>query len=191
MNCCWKNRIRSAHRGECDRGHICLYSLTDNNGIMTINGLNLGREIAEATKDVFSTMIMMELKSEPPIEGKGGSILSNISSMIGLGGQVRGMLGIHCPEQVAKAITSSFLGMDVEELDEDVKDAIGELANMVAGNLKVFFADQGIDAVLAIPTSVIGKAYRTSGIAGATRILAPFTTSDGTFWVELIYVLNT
>ncbi len=158
---------------------------------MTINGLDLSNEVALATKDVFSTMIMMELENDEPLIGRGGDIVSNISSMIGLGGQVRGMLAIHCPEQVAKGITGSFLGMDVEELDDDVKDAIGEVANMVAGNLKIFFADKEIDVVLAIPTSVIGKAFRTSGIAGATRVVVPFTTSEGTFWVELIYVLNT
>ena len=37
---------------------------------------------------------------------------------------------------VAMTITGSFLGMDVEEMNEDVEDAVGELANMLGGDIK-------------------------------------------------------
>ena len=99
-------------------------------------------------------------------------------------------MAIHCPADVAKGITSAFLGMDVEELNDDVKDAIGEITNMIAGNLKVYFTTFGIDMKLAIPTSVIGDSYRTSGLFGASRIVVPFASAGGQFWVELKYMLN-
>jgi len=148
----------------------------------------LDREIVAATKDVFSSMVMMELEDGVPLTGKGGEFPSNISSMLGLGGGVRGILAIHCPEAVAKGITGAFLGMDIEELNDDVKDAIGELTNMVAGNLKIFFANFDIDVKLAIPTTVIGESYHTSGLFGATRIVVPFDCANGTFWIELKYM---
>ncbi len=151
---------------------------------------NVGHEISEATKDVFSTMIMMHIEGHSPQFGRGEGIASNISSMLGLGGDIRGMLAVHCSEEAATGITSSFLGMEVSEIDEDVKDAVGEIANMVAGNLKVYFANQDIDIQLAIPTSVIGNSYRTSGILGANRITVPFGSEVGGFWVELVYVFN-
>lgn len=152
--------------------------------------LEIDQGIISATKDVFSTMVMMELESGIPLIGKGGEIISNISSMLGLGGGVRGVLAIHCPAHVAKSITGAFLGMDVEELNDDVKDAIGELTNMVAGNLKIFFAQSGIDIKLAIPTAIIGESYHTSGVFGATRVVVPFTNDSGLFWIELKYIVN-
>ena len=148
---------------------------------MENDDFKLDQEIVAATKDVFSTMVMMELEDGPPLIGKGGEIQSNISSMLGLGGGVRGVLAIHCPADVAKGITGAFLGMDIEELNDDVKDAIGELTNMVAGNLKVFFANFDIDVKLAIPTTVIGESYHTSGLFGATRIVVPFCCANGAF----------
>ncbi len=150
----------------------------------------IGQEIISATKDVFSTMVMMELENEPPVFGRGGEISSNISSMLGLGGGVRGVLAIHCPARVARDITGTFLEMEVGELDDDVKDAMGEITNMIAGNLKVSFAKAGIDIKLAIPTSVIGESYHISGIFGATRIVVPFTNKNGRFWTELKYIVN-
>lgn len=152
--------------------------------------LKVDQEIVIATKDVFSTMVMMELENGSPVIGKGGEITSNISSMLGLGGGIRGILAIHLPANVAEGITGAFLGMEIDELNDDVKDAMGELTNMVAGNLKIFFAKIGVDMKLAIPTTVIGESYHTSGLFGASRIVVPFTCGVGPFCVELKYMLN-
>ncbi len=152
---------------------------------------DLEKEIVKATSEVFATMVMMEVTHHEPLKEKAGQIESNITSMLGLGGEIRGMVSVHCPEVVAKGITSSFLGMEVAELDEDVKDAIGEIANMVAGNLKIFFSSRSVEVELAIPTTVIGKSFKTHGLLGATRIIIPFECSMGKFWIELKYVVNT
>ncbi len=153
--------------------------------------MNVGQAIIDGTQEVFTTMLMVELVSGDPIEGKGGDVEANITSMLGLGKDIRGMLAVHCPANVAKDITGTFLGMEVEELDEDVKDAIGEIANMVAGNLKVSFKENGQDIELAIPTTVVGDSFRTGGMPGATRVAVPFTMNGSTFLIELKYMVAT
>jgi chemotaxis protein CheX len=80
--------------------------------------------------------------------------------------------------------------MVVDDLDDDVKDAIGEIANMVAGNLKVSYAKININIELAIPTSIVGESFHVSGVADANRIIVPLKMADETFWVELMYVVN-
>lgn len=151
---------------------------------------NIGKEIISGTQDVFSTMLMVDLESDAVIENQKVDIQSNLTSMIGLGGGIRGLLAVHCPASVAKAITGAFLGMDVDELNDDVKDAIGEIANMVAGNLKVSYTKIDINVELAIPTSIVGESFYVSGVIGSTRIIVPFKMADDTFWVELMYVVN-
>ncbi len=152
--------------------------------------MNVGQAIIDGTKEVFSTMLMVELEVVETIEGRGGDIPANITSMIGLGKDIRGMLAVHCPASVAKDITGTFLDMEVLELDEDVKDAIGEIANMVAGNLKISFAKAGKDIELAIPTTVIGESFRTSGMFGANRVVVQFSMNDGLFMIELKYIYS-
>jgi len=150
----------------------------------------IGREIALGVQDVFSTMLMVELESEAAVINQRLPLQSNLSAMIGLGGGIRGVLAVHCPAAVAKAITSGFLGVEVDELDEDVKDAIGEIANMVAGNLKVSFAREGVQIELAIPTSVVGESFNVCGAARAQRVVVPLRMSGDPFWIELMYVVN-
>lgn len=152
--------------------------------------INLGLEILKGAREVFSTMLMVDLENEEIIENKKVALQSNLTSMIGLAGELRGVLAIHCPASVAKKITGTFLGMEVEELDEDVKDAIGEVANMVAGNLKISCAEADIDLVLAIPTSIVGTSFSVSGIATASRVIVPLKMDNDEFWIELMYVLN-
>jgi len=151
--------------------------------------LDLRNEIALGAKDVFSTMLMIDL--EDVQTACGTEIQSNVTSMIGFGGGLRGMLSVHCPAMVAKEITGALLGMEVDGLGDDVKDAIGEIANMVAGNLKISFAGAGVDVELAIPTSVIGESFRICGLSAATRIVVELAMPAGSFWIELLYVLNT
>ena len=151
----------------------------------------LGPEIVKATQEVFDTMIMMTVDAKEAATVSESVFESNISTLLGLGGEIRGLLAIHFPEKVAVEITSSFLGITVAELDDDVKDAIGDLANMVAGNLKNYFSANKIQTELAIPTTVVGKSYRTSGLTGADKVSVFFDSEPGVFMIELKYVFNT
>ncbi len=152
--------------------------------------MNVGQAIVDGTTEVFSTMLMVELEIVEIIEGQSGNIPSNITSMIGLGRDIRGMLAVHCPAAVAKDITGTFLGMEVLELDDDVKDAIGEIANMVAGNLKVSFAQDDIDVEIATPTTVVGKSFSTKGVSESNRVVVQFSMNGTPFMVELKYIYS-
>ena len=153
--------------------------------------MNVGQAIIDGTEEIFSTMLMVELETGEVVEGTGGDVDSNITSMLGLGRDIKGMLAVHCPAAVAKEITGTFLGVDVAELNDDVKDAIGEIANMVAGSLKIFFQEHNITIELAIPTTIIGKSFQTAGMSGAKRTAVPFTMNGSTFLIELKYIETT
>ena len=148
------------------------------------------QSLIDATLAVFASMIFIDIAPEAPSKCEPVAIASNLCSLIGLAGDLKGILAIQCPGQVAMGITGAMLGMEVTELDEDAKDAIGEIANMVAGGLKEALAASGRKIELAIPTTVIGKSIRTSGLSGATRVMVPFSCPLGRFGVELRFILS-
>lgn len=150
----------------------------------------LAAEIKASAMEIFSSMIMMDIKEITMEKYQLEKAESNISSMLGMGGEIKGSLDLHFPEKVAVTITSQFLGMDILELDEDVRDAIGELANMVGGDLKTYFASKDIKTEIAIPNTVVGKSYRTHGLAGAEKVNVAFSCGAGNFLAELKYVLK-
>ncbi|MCK5915410.1 MAG: chemotaxis protein CheX, partial [Deltaproteobacteria bacterium] len=111
--------------------------------------MEFAKKIVESTEEIFNTMIFMDISAAAPLE-QGKQVLGcHISAMIGLSGGFSAMLGIHCPEAIGLAISGAMLGMEIDEIDADVKDAMGEIANMVAGGLKERFVAEGIDLELA------------------------------------------
>ena len=132
--------------------------------------LDLQQQIIDSTQAVFDTMLMMPLTPGICLSEKVYSFKNSISAMLGFAGDVQGMLTIHCPEEIAFAITSALLGIDVYEVDADVKDGFTELGTQVN---------------LAIPTVLAGRSYRVSGMDDAAWTTVPFYLDEGEFLVEL------
>lgn len=129
-------------------------------------------------------MIMMEVSAsgEAPADR---NLTDSISGIIGLAGTHKGVLAIHLPHKVAKAITGNFLGMEVDEINADVEDAVGELANMLGGSVKSILSANGRDISLSMPTTISGKAYGFQPTKDADSLVIPCGCEAGGFIVEL------
>ena len=152
--------------------------------------MEFAKKIAETTEEIFNTMIFMEISPCDPLSEGKQAIGCHISAMIGLTGDFSAMLSIHCPETVGLSITGAMLGMELDEVDADVKDTMGEIANMVAGGLKERFAAEDIDLQLAIPTTISGKSYTIASPTKSNRVIIPFSIESGQFFIEIKYNLG-
>ena len=142
--------------------------------------------IIESAKEIFSSMLMMEI-TELASDGREAlSLVDSISGVIGLAGTHKGVLAIHLPQKVAIAVTSSFLGMDIEEMNSDVEDAVGELANMLGGNVKSILSEKGRDINLSLPTTISGRQYDYQATKEADRYFIGFQCEPGKFSVDLL-----
>lgn len=146
--------------------------------------MDLNKSISQATQEIFQTMLMMEANPGQALTERDNGFVDSVSAIVGMAGTSKGMLAIHIPESTALVITSSFLMMEVSEVDEDVKDAIGELANMVAGSIKADLTEQGQDFKLSIPSVVCGAEYEIDCLADSDGVIMPFSIDGGEFLVE-------
>jgi chemotaxis protein CheX len=145
----------------------------------------LARYVIAATKDVFSTMVMMELEDNYPLREPVTKLQCSITGMVGMAGIYSGILSIHCPQKLALTITSNMLGMDVDEAGEDVNDALGEIANMLGGHVKQVLSKGGLDLNLSIPTVISGESYSVNCMADKDCVIIPFSWNDTGFLVGL------
>jgi len=146
--------------------------------------VDLAKCISEATQEIFQSMLMTEARPAAPLQTRSHKFTDSVSGLVGLAGNYRGMLAIHLPNAVAMSITSKFLFMDVEEINDDVKDAIGELANMLAGSVKTMLTDTGTGIKLAIPSAICGSEYEVECLAESEGVIMPFSMDEGEFLVE-------
>ncbi|MGB3212372.1 MAG: chemotaxis protein CheX [Desulforhopalus sp.] len=147
--------------------------------------MEISSRIIESAKEIFSTMVMMEISVNDDHITKTIALTDSISGVIGLAGTYKGVLAIHIPNKVAMAITSSFLGMDVDTINEDVEDAVGELANMLGGNVKSILSDNGRDIDLSLPSTITGQQYDFQPTKEAERIIISFNCDAGEFAIDL------
>jgi len=139
----------------------------------------------EAAQNVITTMARIETKVGKPYIKKDSSSLGDVSGIIGITGDASGSFSITFTESCIKAIVSNMLGMEVTELNDDVKDAVGELTNMICGDARRRLEEQGIKLVGAIPTIIAGKGHSITHMAKGPILVVPFETPNGPFVIEL------
>ncbi len=135
-----------------------------------------------AVKKLFDTMIEVPFKLGKPSLKKSNLPEYEISSIIGLSGTVTGCVVINLSQKIALQLVSELLGDEVTELDDDCTDAIGEIANMIAGNAKTDFPSEGTS--ISVPSVVVGK-HKVSYPSGLPIIAIPCITEKGEMVIEV------
>lgn len=145
----------------------------------------LAQYVINATREVFSTMVMMDPADDYPLREPINRFKCSITGMVGFAGTYSGVISIHCPVVLALKITSSMLGMECEEVNEDLNDAIGEIANMLGGNVKQVLSKGGLDVKLSIPTVISGEDYTVNSLSDSDCVVIPFGIDEDRFIVGL------
>lgn len=138
----------------------------------------LAKDLVEVTKSVFDMMIPLPVQVGKPASRGGKGITDGVSAVIGLAGSFSALIRAHCTTSAALGIASMLLDEEMTEIDEDVEDAIGEVANMLAGGLKGKFAEFGAKLEIAIPSVVSGQNYKIRQPDNVTGVRVPFDLGE-------------
>jgi chemotaxis protein CheX len=141
--------------------------------------------VIDATREVFSTMVMMEVVDDFPLKEPVSRFKCSITGMVGFAGTYSGVISIHCPVALALKITSNMLGVDCDEVNDDLNDAIGEIANMLGGSVKQVLSKGGLDVKLSIPTVISGEDYTVNSLSDNDCVVVPFAVEGHTMLVGL------
>ncbi|MDR0586561.1 MAG: chemotaxis protein CheX [Treponema sp.] len=110
----------------------------------------------------------------------------DISGIIALTGEVKGLISISMGASTASKIAGRLIGEGIDFSDADVVDAIGEIVNIIAGNVKKNLEDM-FKIIISLPAVVRGNARFIVIPEERTRLLCiPFTVFDtDTIWLSL------
>lgn len=114
------------------------------------------RLIEMSTREVFELMLASKLSTADPGLEK---TAMNVTSMVGLAGQLSGVFSVRCDGKAAALMTSKMLGVELNKVGPEVSDALGEICNMVAGNFKNKIAGLAKGCILSPPTVITGSNY--------------------------------
>lgn len=134
-----------------------------------------------AVREVFDIVLGAKLESADGLELRSAAL----TAMVGLAGQLCGVLSVRCSLKSAALVTSKMLGVEVNDGDDQMCDAVGELCNVVAGNFKTKLGGIGDGCMLSVPTVITGEDYRTHSLADAGSLDLAFSFEDEIVIVSL------
>jgi chemotaxis protein CheX len=109
----------------------------------------------------------------------------DVSGIIGLTGSAAGSLALSFSEGAILKVVSNMLGEDIKSINSDVKDAVGEITNMISGVARKNLEAEGFYIQAAIPTVVSGKNHSISHVMGGPSLIIPFEIDEGIFVVDV------
>ena len=137
-----------------------------------------------STNDVFRTMLSLGVTAGKPYTCCAVPKFENeVSGIIGMSGDVQGMVVLSFPTTTACNVIRAFTGMDMDPSSPDFADAIGELVNMISGAAKAKF--EGKNVSISCPSVVIGRGHKVQQPSDALCITIPFDCPAGAFSVEV------
>lgn len=141
----------------------------------------LASVLESSTQEVFRTMMAVELvrAHQQPIVG------AEFTAMVGLAGQLCGLVTVRCSQTAAILVASLLLHVPVKQSTEHAWDALGEVANMVAGNFKNKLDGVSEKCMLSLPTVVTGADYSFRSLSAAAPVVLWFTLKGKPLAVSL------
>lgn len=133
---------------------------------------------------------MMDLDAIPgngkhSVETSGGT---SISSAVFFAGAWQGAMTVECSQEMARMLSSRMAGLPEGQLaKDDVVDSIGELANMLGGNMKCLLP---AGTTLSMPSVVEGRDYLLHIRRKHDMCEVPFLTEIGTIRVSFVDLRN-
>ena len=142
---------------------------------------------SDVVREIFSTMLHIDARlvedatpdpSDHPVVG-----------CVHFAGPWKGALLLGCGPAQAAAFAAELVGIEPPgEVNDDVRDAIGEITNMIAGNLKSLFPN---GTQLSAHSVVEGKSFTLKVRGGNEAMQLRFDSDRGPFLITLVRMTET
>ena len=119
--------------------------------------IDIKAKVSDSVIEVFDTMLSMSIEPLDEVP-KERPTSERIVGSVNFAGEVMGLITIDVSRQFSQVMTASMLDVEVDEIEgpDPVKDLLGEISNIVGGNLKSAFLDAGYDCSISTPSITAG-----------------------------------
>lgn len=138
----------------------------------------------KGTVNVLTTMASVNPVPGKPYIKKDKLSIGDISGIIGLTGAKHGSVVVSFSKECAIKVISSMMHQEYTELDDEVRDAVGEITNMISGDARRQLAEIGQTFEAGIPVVITGKGHHISNSCKGVCVVIPFKIEGLECFVE-------
>jgi len=131
--------------------------------MQTVTQNEVEQAVSKASREVFETMLSLPLEIEPSVMRQviEPEAFHGVVALVGVAGTWTGMGHMSCSPRFAQQMAGALLMSEYDSVNEEVLDAVAEVANMIIGNVKTIFEEKLGPLGLTVPTVIYGRNYRT------------------------------
>jgi chemotaxis protein CheX len=119
---------------------------------MTANTTLTDNDLFAMAEQIWASYLDVEGTS-PLLPAPPATPSRDVCASVSVTGAWRGHIVVSCSMNAARNVAGSLLGIDLDDVtSEDVTDALGELANIIGGNVKSLMPDP---SALSLPVVLI------------------------------------
>jgi chemotaxis protein CheX len=111
-----------------------------------------------------------------------------VVALVGVAGSWTGTGHISCSPEFAQRLAGALLMAEYDSVNDDVLDAVAEVANMIVGNVKTFFEEKLGPLGLTVPTVIYGRNYQTRSSGVKDWVLVRLRSGQETMDVNFCLV---
>lgn len=138
----------------------------------------------KATRDVLKMMLDIDVEQGAlnVVEGLIPSKEANV--IIGVTGDLKGSILFSFPRDMTLEMVNIMSGMQLNEIDNFVSSALGEVANIIGGNALSNLSANNYTCDIVPPQIFIGK-YQSASMANEKALRIPLKTKIGKFDINI------
>lgn len=143
--------------------------------------------VIQATVDILEKVGALQLTVQKPFLKAGTTARGDITSIITLQGAISGTFSISFPSRCILSVVSQMLGEEITEMNDDIKDALGEITNMISGQASRLFEMTGQHLKASLHHVTMGKNHTIPHIADTAIIGVPCQSALGEIILEMCF----
>ena len=141
----------------------------------------------EATVSVLKIMASLEVVPGKPFIKKESPACGDVSGIVGITGETEGSLCITFSRGCILRVVSTWFGEEAKEINDEVKDAVGELSNMISGDSRRRLQEVGFTFHGSVPSVISGPGHEVKHITPGPVLSIPFSLNGSGFVVEVCF----
>ena len=141
----------------------------------------------EALVNILETYAVGDIKALKPYLKKGAVATGDISGTLSMAGECNGSVAVSFSAQCILGIVSNMFGEEMTEVNDEIKDAVGEMVNMMAGQVNTKMGELSKTLKAKFDTVYMGKGHAIDHLAGKPVIMMPYKSNVGRFLLEVCF----
>jgi len=141
------------------------------------------RNVDASVEEVFRMMLGIECGRETKSAAAGKE---SVTAVVGFGGLLSGACVFRSAARAAMKIAAMMTGTEFTEIDDTVKDAMGEICNMLAGSWKSKVPELAANCGLSIPAVITGRDYNLHVQAPEFQVHHVYRFGEEVFEVTIV-----